>query len=129
MSEEVEQTGSAVPMQFIPGFDVLKKIQKVLEIVNAVKTADENGNGVPDWADLLQIAQEMLKLLNEFKDKVPGLTLASVMVEVQSFLAQMQKLYAEASKLMGDNVEAFKAQFPELIAQLEAEAKGEKPNE
>ena len=106
----------------IPFMKEIKAIQDVLALVDAVQKADADGNGIPDYQDLLGVGSDMLRELEHFKTELPGVTIVDVVPKTKAFLDKMQGLYNRAQKLIGDNHDKFKEQFPELVKAIQPPA-------
>jgi hypothetical protein len=104
----------------VPGVDELKKVIEILHILNAIKTEDANGNGKPDWQDLIVIGTALVHEFSLFKSKVPTLSVIQVLPELQIFWSKISGLYAEAELLIGKDASEFLTQFPELAAHIPA---------
>ena len=93
----------------------MKLVMEVFALLNAAVREDQDNNGREDWQDLLDMVQKANQALVAFKDKLPGLTLATLLPELQSLQADVIDVYNEATKLLGHDIEDLRKRFPELL--------------
>lgn len=94
-------------------------IQTVLAVFNDLKNADINNNGEPDWLDFLKLAKACFAAVEKFKTDAVTFTVGDAIPNSLAFFGELQGLAEQAKEIIGDDVAAFKAKYPDMFHNLD----------